>query len=395
MNAYDILYGLEYIDKDLTEKAVNYKRNSLIYLRAVAAACLILVFGVSAVLSGIAIRNSVSIRESDISKRFGVCSADNQADAIKKVVASEGYQPPVWNFIDRYLNGEYFSLIYGKAKNIETYKTETPHFTWYITIFDIEIIRAISNAPESGTVKVCAVTFSSDIRSSYYKASEDFDILNDPEAFFILNNADTPKNTFWNEADVRTIGETDIYTFDYADYYLTKQCEMIEDIVRLYDAELTLDELEEFKANGIPDEKRFYDISKKNSDRIREIKRANTKYQPSYGPDDHVMKEFENGDFSIKVILQGADEDFDYSKIMVRVYDAKESFRDSGGGVGYDSTYRFSVALDKDGTAVFDRPTDHFSIIIDEYTLPENAKQIGGSFFYGPDERSDTIILKD
>ncbi len=266
MNAYDILYGLEYIDKDLTEKAVNYKRNSLIYLRAVAAACLILVFGVSAVLSGITIRNSVSIRESNLSKRFGMYPVDLRSENPFDLPSEDGQIMRPYDYFKRLTEADYISIIYGTAENISTVKTYKGDTTCYVTTFDINIINTIKNAPESGAVRVICANYKSD--SALYPQTY-CDVMNRPTAMFILMN---DKINEENGVD-DTVWLTDIKTFDYADYRLLEYCPTDESGTWLREGGeyLTFDDLREILNLEIQNEaefdEKYWNYRKKNNDK--------------------------------------------------------------------------------------------------------------------------------
>ncbi|MBO4423799.1 MAG: hypothetical protein J5879_10180 [Clostridia bacterium] len=262
MNTYDVLYGIEYIDADLIAKAEGYgkkrKKSLIIKGTSVAvAACLTVAAGAV----GIHVQNSISVKDRDISKRFGVFAANNTENIINQKNTVNARRKPDYYFVEDILTLNEYTVVYGTAKNIETFKTYSPGITWYIILFDIEIIKPINNAPENNIIKACAVTFKSSEISGYPKASINLDIINNPTSLFVLNNNKTPENTQWKMLDYRTIGETDIQTFDYADYYLNLQCKTSNDTARIYDSYLTLDELEEFSISGMPSEKDFYDIS--------------------------------------------------------------------------------------------------------------------------------------
>ena len=282
MNAYDILYGLEYIDKDLAEKAVNYKRNSLIYLRAVAAACLILVFGVSAVFFGISankraelpgiipgaeIENTSSQSETepvstfipteakqDISNITGAYTIDRK-EIPDHMSTVDGMPKRPYDYFRELYEEDYLSGFYGTAKNIKTVKIVEGDTTCYLTAFDVEITKMIRNAPKSGTVRVICNNYKSD-RTQYPQVELNIS-ENTATLFFVLN-----KNVEKETGHEEIIEIANINAFDYADYKVYSSCQpyLSGVMIQAQDLYLTNDQLDEIFNNEFPREEEFEEI---------------------------------------------------------------------------------------------------------------------------------------
>ncbi len=406
MNSYDILFSMEYIDKDLAEKAADYRRNNLTHLRTVAAACLILIFGVTAVFAGISAK---SFRQDNTAGPLNNTEipagieTDNYQDSnviTDPNMPAEEYKPYGWqrkNLTD-YLTEEYYTVVYGNAKNAETHTTEVLGHKWHITTFDIEIIESVRNAPESGKIKVCAVTYDDLVwepgrwAPDYLKVSKGFDIINRPTSLFILNNNKTPEQTGWMMLDYTTVGETDIKTFDCADYYVRIQCREHRNIFEIDERYFKLDEIEKFIESGVPEEEKFNKLSDENRRRFEGYELLPPVYVPKYDEADTIMKEFETGDTEIKVVLRDGPSDFDYSGIRVRIYSAVKLSQSPG--LSYDNIYSFTVNVDKDGVAVFDKPTASFLAEIDLYSLPEGIVPFTGSRFVEAGMKTGNLVLR-
>ncbi len=144
----------------------------------------------------------------------------------------------------------------------------------------------------------------------------------------------------------------------------------------------------------MPKEERFYQMSDQNRRRFDGYELLAPRFVPNYDADDTVLRVFGTGDSSVKAVLRDAGEDFDYSGIRVRVYAAIESSRDFQGGVSYDTDYRFTVELNADGTAVFDKPTESYLVKIDLYSLPDGIGPYICSRFFNDVSKTGDIILR-
>lgn len=219
MKSYDILYGMEYVDTDLINKALNYGKKRRMYgiIKGLSVACL----AVAVLVVGINVQNTLSVKNSDITMRFGMFPVSDYKYAFNTDRVSPKMMDD-YMYLKLITENEGVSLAYGTVKNIKQSKTITDGFTWFITTFDLEIIRGFRNVPKEGVIKVIAVNCESFrdskgiITKGYPKISQFVNLEENKKAFFTLWNENVSEN--WH-----TIGETNIKTFDYADYFLAAQ----------------------------------------------------------------------------------------------------------------------------------------------------------------------------
>ena len=252
MNSYDILYGMEYIDTDMIEKAAVYgkKRKIQGIIKSLSVACLAL----GIVITGINVQNALSVKNRNPAQRFGVFIVDP--------VIENPYRDDVGPFrktFPKYMidlaNHDYISLVYGTAKNIEVVKETVFGITWYLTVFDIEIIRTIKNAPESGTIKAASVNSTKPL---YPQVS--LDILSNPTAFFLL---------YYEPGKKFMVGDTGINLYDYADYRVGNDHKADENGAWVYDKDYILfDDLQAFCEKAPIPEDYFIDMEVK--DKIKQ-----------------------------------------------------------------------------------------------------------------------------
>ncbi len=258
MNSYDILYGMNYIDTDLINKALNYGKKRRMYgvIKGLSVACL----AVAVFVTGISIQNSISVKNQNIAGRFGMFPVSDYKYAFNtdRVGARKMDEYGYLKFIKE---NEAVSLAYGTVKNIKQSKTITDGFVWYITTFDLEIIRGFRNVPKEGVIKVIAVNCE-EFRDSkgilhggYHKISEFVDLEENKKAFFSLWNKNVSE-------DWHTIGETNIKTFDYADYILGQQgLNSNENGSQINQCSyFSYDFIQYYCDNELPDEETFYNM---------------------------------------------------------------------------------------------------------------------------------------
>ena len=255
MNSYDILYGMEYVDTDLINKALNYGKKRRMYgvIKGLSVACL--AFGI--VITGINIQNALSVKNSDITKRFGVFPVNPaienpfKASSLSAGAAIYQYYEYIYNITTKFKN---FSVVYGTVKNIATVKTFVPitGSTFYITIFDLKIIKSYRGAQKSGSIRVAGVVFESNTINTHYMNSINLNITEGQNAVFALYD----KNA---NLDQNAMKELAIDLFDYADYYVSIQYDTDENGAKIawYDY-MTFDEISELFENAPYDKDYLY-----------------------------------------------------------------------------------------------------------------------------------------
>ena len=91
-----------------------------------------------------------------------------------------------------------------------------------------------------------------------------------------------------------------------------------------------------------------------------------------------------------------SDENIDLSGIIVNIYSSqKTNNNDSSIVTEYSNTYEYSLQTDKNGRAVFARPSDNFLIEIAKESLPESLYAERCMEFYHQDQSSGIIKLSD
>ena len=230
MNSYDILYGMEYIDTDMIEKAADYGKKRRMYgiIKGLSVACL--AFGI--IITGINIQNGLSVKNRNLVQRFGMFSVDPNIEYPFKDEVGP-FRKTFPKYVIGLANNDFNTLVYGTAKNIEILKETVNGITWYITIFDIEIIRTIKNAPESGTIRAASVNSTKPL---YPQVS--LDIIDNPTAFFHL---------YYEPGKIFMVGDTGINLYDYADYRVGADYKADENGSWVYDKDYILfDDLQAF-----------------------------------------------------------------------------------------------------------------------------------------------------
>ncbi len=247
MNSYDILYGMEYVDTDIINKALNYGKKRRMYgiIKGLSVACL----AVAVLVVGINVQNTLSVKNSDITMRFGVFPVNTAIENPFKSESSGADIPWFSTYMSNLINKDNKALVYGTAYNIQTVKTTSDGITWYITVFDIIIIRTIKTAPESGTIKAVCINYDESQRLSGYPQVS-MDILNNPTAFFVL---------YYEPNEMFEAGNTGINVYDYADYRVGGYYKADKNGAWIYtgDVYFTFDDLKGFCNNAPLDEEFF------------------------------------------------------------------------------------------------------------------------------------------
>lgn len=242
MNSYDILYGMDYIDTDLINKALNYGKKRRMYgiIKGLSVACL----AVAVFVTGVNVQKKYLLNQSDEIFKYGMIPVKNGSDGFLNT--TEGYPLPPYDFMDLITKNNGVSLVYGTAKNVKTYTVTKENTVWYIMIFDIEIIKSFNDAPETGSIKAVAVGYTNDGSIMYHNISKGVDIINNPTSMFVLYNDNI--SDYWH-----TIGDTEIKTFEIADYFLSNQCRTDENGAKISYHYFTFDEIEYYCKNGLPE----------------------------------------------------------------------------------------------------------------------------------------------
>ncbi len=168
MNSY-IIDGITNIDPDLIEKyfttkqKLRAKKNATRKWHAnkrnisIAACLALIIIGLVATVSVIG-SNSPTVYNSygkiDIASLPGAQIVDTDASHFVSgngdIYSSEGFVS--------FIKNSNITVVYGTAKNIKTVKIKDWAYSWYITTFEIEVIKDIKNCDAGQTLTVVSVS---------------------------------------------------------------------------------------------------------------------------------------------------------------------------------------------------------------------------------------------
>ncbi len=238
-----IIDGITNIDGELIEKYWQYKQACLSKRRTrikrivgAAAACFALVIAVV-----IALMNSIGNNSQIVYNSYGkidityLSSAEIVDTDEDFFVSSNGdiYSPEGW--VSNIKQGS-ATVVYGTAKNIKTVKIEDRRgHIWYITTFEIDVIKEINNCDGAKTLTVSSVSrFKGDEPIIDYSMSSDIKIAKKKTGLFILKK---------NSDDIWRIGGEKYAASDIADYYAMSQYDCDGKSVDYYGTKIDLDDI--------------------------------------------------------------------------------------------------------------------------------------------------------
>lgn len=197
------------VKKSATRKWLANKRNLSI------AACLtLIIIGLVATVSVIG-SNSPTVNNSygkiDIASLPGAQIIDTDESHF---ISSNGdiYSPE--DFMS-FIKKNDITVVYGTAKNIKTVKINDWAYSWYITTFEIEVIKEIKNCNSSKTLTVVSASRYKGKKAILdYSMESEIDIVKDITGLFLLKP---------NSDSVWEIRGKKYQASDFGDYYAMSQ----------------------------------------------------------------------------------------------------------------------------------------------------------------------------
>lgn len=241
-----IIDGITNIDQDLIEKyfatkqSLTVKKNAIRRLRinkiniSIAACLMLIIIGLVATVSIINGNTQIvynSYGKIDIASLPGAQIIDTDESHF---ISSNGdiYSPE--DFMS-FIKKSDITVVYGTAKNIKTVKINDWAYSWYITTFEIEVIKEIKNCNSSKTLTV--------VSASRYKGKEaildysmesEIDIVKNITGLFLLKP---------NSDSVWKIRGKKYQASDFGDYYAMSQYDCDGNSMIYYGTKIDFDDI--------------------------------------------------------------------------------------------------------------------------------------------------------
>ena len=238
-----IIDGITNIDGELIEKYWQYKQACLSKRRmrikrvvGTAVACFALVIAVIIAFMSTIGNNSQIIYNSygkiDITSLSGAEIVDTDEDFF---VSSNGDIDSSDGWVSN-IKKSSMTVVYGTAKNIKTVKIEDwKGHIWYITTFEIDVIKEIKNCDGAKTITVASVShFKGNLPVYDYGMSSDIKIAKKKTGLFTLKK---------NSDDIWRIGCKKYAASDLADYYVMGQYDCDGESVDYYGTSIDLNDI--------------------------------------------------------------------------------------------------------------------------------------------------------